>query len=103
MTTYITNLLVATKPNAPTPLLPRDVLMAALAAALPEEALPACKKLDLNGNQIGGAGCEALAAALDTGALPKCEEISLCGNMAPQEGADAPQAAATKRAIELHM
>ena len=36
-------------------LFPRDVLMAALAAALPEEALPACKKLDLDSNKFVGA------------------------------------------------
>merc|ERR1711969_391945 len=73
--------------------------MAALAAALPEEALPACKKLILSWNQIGDAGCEALAAAFSKGALRACEKLNLDGNKIGDAGFKALAAALNAGAL----
>ena len=78
-----------------------DAGATALAAALDAGALPACRELVLSANKIGDAGYEALAAALDAGALPKCKEINLFNNKASQRGEGAVKAAAKKRSIEL--
>lgn len=52
-----------------------DVLMTEMVTEMSvfEEALPACRALDIHNNNIGDAGFEALAKLLASGGLPKCQ------------------------------
>ena len=66
---------------------------------LPAGSTPSLEALNLEVNQVGGAGCAALVAALSRGAMPLLRHIGLGGNRASDAARAAVGAALTSRGM----